>query len=313
MVAFLLRRLLLLFPTWALVAVISFLIIHWTPGDPAAALTGLENIEGMEAVRERLGLNKPLLTQLGLYLAGLARGDMGDSFFLGQSVREAIASRLPVTISLAGVAILIAALIGVPLGIAAALKPNTPRDTAIMFISLIGLSIPEFVTGLVLIFVFAVTWGWLPSGGFAPAGDGLGAWFAHLLMPAFALGFMQAAYLARMTRSSMLDVLNSDYVRTAHAKGLAYRVVVLKHAFKNGIIPVLTATGLVFAMLLSGAFITEALFRLPGIGTLVISAVKRRDYPVVQGSLLAIATIVLLVNLLVDYLYAFFDPRIRYD
>lgn len=313
MLAFLIRRLLLLFPTWILIAVISFLIIHMTPGDPAAVLLGQEGIGGLDVIRERLGLDKPLHVQLGLYLKGLLRGDLGESFFLGQSVLEAITSRLPVTLSLAVIAIFFAVGIGVPLGVAAALKPNTPQDTAIMFVALLGLSIPEFVTGLVLIFMFAVSLGWLPAGGFVPLSEGIGAWFSHLLMPAFALGFVQSAYIARMTRSSMLEVLNSDYVRTANAKGLRYRLVVWKHAFKNAIIPVLTAVGLVFAMLLSGAFITEALFRLPGVGTLVISAVKRRDYPVVQGSLIAITTIVLLVNLLVDFFYAFFDPRIRYD
>lgn len=313
MTSFLIRRLVLLLPAWMLVATIAFLIIHMTPGDPAAVLVGQEGLDSIEAVRERLGLNEPLHLQLLSYLQGLFRGDLGDSYFLGQSVREAIANRLPVTMSLAVLAICIALLIGTPLGIAAALKPNTPRDTAIMFVALIGLSIPEFVTGLILIFGFAVAWGLLPSGGFVSLNEGLLPWLSHLIMPAFALGFMQAAYLARMTRSSMLEVLTSDYVRTATSKGLPERSVVLKHALKNAIIPVITATGVVFAMLLSGAFITEALFRLPGIGTLVISAVKRRDYPVVQGSLVTIATIVLLVNLLVDVLYAFVDPRIRYE
>lgn len=313
MTAYVIRRLLLLIPTWFFVATISFLVIHLTPGDPAAVLAGQEGLEGIDVIRERLGLDKPLTTQLGMYLAGLLRGDFGDSFFLGRPVLEAIAGRLPVTISLALLSIMFAVAIGVPLGIAAALKPNTPIDTGIMLVALLGLSIPEFVTGLVLIFFFAVSLGWLPSGGFVPVAEGLGPWFSHLVMPAFALGFLQAAYLARMTRSSMLEVLTSDYVRTARGKGLRQRVVVLKHALKNAIIPVVTATGLVFAMLLSGAFITEALFRLPGVGTLVISAVKRRDYPVVQGSLVAIATIVLLINLLVDVMYALFDPRIRYE
>lgn len=283
-----------------------------TPGDPAAVLLGQEGLEGLELIRERLGLDRPLHVQLGIYLRGLLRGDLGESFFLGQSVSEALLSRIPVTLSLAVIALLIAVIIGVPLGIAAAMKPNTARDTGIMLVALVGLSIPEFVTGLVLIFLFAVTWGWLPAGGYVPIDQAFWPWARHLIMPAFALGFMQSAYLARMTRASMLEVLSSDYVRTAQAKGVRYRLVILKHALKNAVIPVLTATGLVFAMLLSGAFITEALFRIPGIGTLVINAVKRRDYPVVQGSLIAIATIVLLVNLLVDSLYALFDPRIRY-
>ena len=313
MLSFLFRRLLWLIPTWLFVAVISFLIIRLTPGDPAAVLLGHESPEGIAIIRQRLGLDEPLLMQLGIFLRGLWRLDLGESFFLGQSVWDALIGRIPVTLSLALLATAFAVVIGIPLGILASLRPNTPRDTAIMFVSLIGLSIPEFVLGLTLIFALAVTWGVLPSGGFVPIGDGLWDWFRHLAMPAVALGFMQSAYLARITRSSMLEVLESDYVRTARAKGLRMFAVVLKHALKNALIPVITALGLVFAMLMSGAFITEALFRLPGTGTLVINAVKRRDYPVVQGSLLFITTLVLVVNLAIDSLYALFDPRIRYD
>ena len=313
MLPFLLRRLAWLFPAWFFVAVISFLIIRLTPGDPAAVLLGHESAEGIALIRQRLGLDEPLLVQLGIFLQGLLRLDLGDSYFLGQSVWEALISRVPVTLSLALLATAFAVVIGIPLGILASLKPNTPRDTSIMFVSLIGLSIPEFVLGLALIFTLAVTWGALPSGGFVPIQDGVWEWFRHLAMPAIALGFMQSAYLARITRSSMLEALGSDFVRTARAKGLRSHSVVVKHALKNAIIPVITALGLVFAMLMSGAFITEALFRLPGTGTLVINAVKRRDYPVVQGSLLFLTTLVLFVNLVIDSLYALFDPRIRYD
>jgi peptide/nickel transport system permease protein len=313
MLAFLLRRLLWLVPTWVFVAIISFLIIRLTPGDPAAVLLGQESAEGIARIRERLGLDEPMLVQLWIFLRGLLRLDLGESFFLGQSVWDALMGRIPVTLSLALLSTGFAVMIGLPLGILASLRPNTPSDTTIMFVSLIGLSIPEFVLGLSLIFVMAVTWGVLPSGGFVPIGDGVWPWFRHLAMPAVALGFMQSAYLARITRSSMLEVLASDYVRTARAKGLRGYAVVLKHALKNAIIPVLTALGLVFAMLMSGAFITEALFRLPGTGTLVINAVKRRDYPVVQGSLLFITTLVLVVNLAIDSLYAVVDPGIRYD
>jgi len=313
MFSFITRRLLLLIPTWAAVAIISFLIIRLAGGDPAAVLVGQEGLDSVADVRSRLGLDRPLLVQLGSYLAGLLRADLGDSYFLGGTVWQSLTATAPVTLGLSVLALVLALLIGVPLGIVAALKPDSARDTGIMLVALVGLSIPEFVTGLVLILLFSVTWGLLPSGGYEALSQGVVPWLRHLILPAFALGFMQSAYLARMTRASMLEVMNSDYIRTARAKGVAYRNVVMKHAVKNASITIITATGIVFAMLLSGAFITEALFRIPGVGTLVINAVKRRDYPVIQGSLLAIATLVLLVNLLVDCLYAFVDPRIRYD
>lgn len=312
MVPFLFRRLILLIPTWLLVAVIAFLVIHLAPGDPASVLLGQEGLEAAEEARRRMGLDQPLHMQLWLYLKGLVRGDLGDSYFLGVPVLTAIKNAAPVTIGLSVLALVIAFIIGVPLGIAASLNPDTPADSTIMLIALIGLSIPEFVLGLVLILIFSVTYQIFPAGGYQALSTGFRAWFTHLLLPAFALGFMQSAYLARMTRASMLEVLHSDYIRTAHAKGIHERKVIVKHAFRNAAIPIITAVGLVFAMLLSGAFITEALFRLPGIGTLVINAVSRRDYPVVQGSLIIIATAVLVVNMIVDLVYALVDPRIRY-
>ena len=309
---YIVRRLLALIPTWIAIGIIAFLIINLAPGDPAAVMLGQESTENIEEIRERLGLNRPLPVRLLHWLAKAARGDLGESFFLGRSVSEAILERLPVTLSLAILGIIIAALIGIPLGVIASLRPNTLQDTTVMGVSLIGLSIPEFFMGLILIFFFAVTMRWMPAGGYQPLSAGVGMWLKHLIMPAFALGFIQAALIARMTRSSMLEVLTSDYIRTARSKGLKEKFVVWKHAFRNAILPVVTVIGMVFALLLSGAFITEVLFRVPGVGNLIISAVKRRDYPIVQGGLLVISTSVLFMNLIVDILYAYIDPRIKY-
>ena len=309
---YIVRRLLVLIPTWVAIGVIAFLLIRLAPGDPAAALLSPDTMENIAQVRVRLGLDQPMPVQLVQFIFNAAQGYLGESFFLGRSVTEAIVERLPATASLALLAIVIAVLIGVPLGVLAALKPNTMRDTTIMGIAMLGLSLPSFFTGLVLIFVFAVYYRWMPAGGFRPISEGIWPWFQHMAMPAFSLGFMQAALIARMSRSSMLEVLQSDYIRTARAKGVREPGVVWLHAFKNAIIPVITVIGVIFAVLLSGAFITEVLFRLPGVGSLIIAAVKRRDYPIVQGGLLVFSSGVLLVNLIVDVLYAWLDPRIKY-
>jgi len=203
-------------------------------------------------------------------------------------------------------------LIGVPLGMLASLRPNGLRDTAVMSFSLLGLSIPEFFLGLILMLVFAVSLRILPVGEYRPLSEGLVPWLRHLILPSFSLGLIWAAYVARITRSSMLEVLNQEYILTARAKGLRESRVIWKHAFRNAILPVVTVLGMIFALLLSGAFITEYLFRLPGAGSLIISAVKRRDYPVVQGGLLMFSSSILIVNLVVDVLYAYIDPRIKY-
>ena len=313
MAKYILRRLLVLIPTWFAIGLLAFFLIRLAPGDPAAIILGTEGIAGIEQVRQRLGLDRPLLVQLTSWMTNAARGDLGDSFFLGRSVAEAIFERIPVTLSLAFLSIVLAVVFGVPLGIAAALRPNSARDTSIMGISLLGLSLPEFFTGLILIYGFSVALGWMPAGGYEPLSSGVIPWARHLLMPSFALGILQAALIARMTRSSMLEVLGSDYVSTARAKGLWETRVIWKHALRNAILPVVTVVGMVFALLLSGAFITEVLFRLPGAGNLIISAVKRRDYPIVQGGLLVFSTAVLVMNMVVDILYVYIDPRIKYQ
>jgi peptide/nickel transport system permease protein len=303
-----------LIPVLSLVAVISFLLIHIIPGDPAAVMLGTDATpQEIAKLREDLGLNEPLHVQFYRWISKVLRGDLGDSFFMGRPVAVALAERLPATILLAVAALFFALLIGMPAGIIAAVKRGSIIDQLVMIIALIGVSLPSFWIGLNLILVFSVALRWLPSGGYVPLTENFFDGLRCLLMPAFALGFMQAALIARMTRSSMLEVLRQDYIRTARSKGLSERVVVGLHALKNAMIPILTVIGTAFGVLLGGAVIVETVFAYPGIGRLVVSAVQRRDYPVIQGALLLISSLYVLVNLLVDILYTLIDPRIKYN
>ena len=311
---YIIRRVLGLIPVLILVAVVSFLLIHIIPGDPAAVMLGTDATpHEVEKLREDLGLNEPLHVQFYRWISRVLRGDLGDSFFMGRPVTVALLERLPATILLAVAALFFAVLIGVPAGIIAAIKQNSIIDQLVMIIALIGVSLPSFWIGLNLILIFSVNLRWLPSGGYVPLTENFIDGLRCLLMPAFALGFMQAALIARMTRSSMLEVLRQDYIRTARSKGLAEQVVVGLHALKNAMIPILTVIGTAFGVLLGGAVIVETVFAYPGIGRLVVAAVQRRDYPVIQGALLLISSIYVLVNLLVDILYTLIDPRIKYN
>ncbi|MGI6035403.1 MAG: nickel ABC transporter permease [Limnochordia bacterium] len=311
---YIIRRVLGLIPVLILVAVVSFLLIHIIPGDPAAVMLGTDATpQEVEKLREDLGLNEPLHVQFYRWISRVLRGDLGDSFFMGRPVTVALLERLPATILLAVAALFFAVLIGVPAGIIAAVKQNSITDQLVMIIALIGVSLPSFWIGLNLILIFSVNFRWLPSGGYVPLTENFIDGLRCLLMPAFALGFMQAALIARMTRSSMLEVLRQDYIRTARSKGLAEQVVVGLHALKNAMIPILTVIGTAFGVLLGGAVIVETVFAYPGIGRLVVAAVQRRDYPVIQGALLLISSIYVLVNLLVDILYTLIDPRIKYN
>jgi peptide/nickel transport system permease protein len=311
---FVVRRLLLLVPAWFLLSVVIFSMIHAIPGDPVSVLLGNDPPLGAEEMlRERLGLDQPVYVQYGRWLSGFVRGDLGRSHFLGQSVNDALIARLPVTVALAFLSLAFALLIGIPAGLLAATRANSWVDTGVMMVALVGLSIPDFSLGLFLIFFLSVELGWFPTGGYSPLTAGLRPWLTHLVLPAFSLGFIQAGLIARMTRSSMLEVLSLDYIRSARAKGLPERSVLFRHALKNAIIPVVTVVGTVAASLLGGAFIIETVFNLPGIGNLVVLAIRRRDYALVQGGVLFIATVVIVVNLVVDLLYALFDPRITYS
>ncbi len=308
------RRLLSAIPVLLIVSLITFGLMRLIPGDPAAAIAGVAATPAqIEQLRRDLGLDQPLHLQLLDYYQGLARGDLGRSLLLGKGVFAATMERLPVTIGLSLFALAFTLLIGIASGIVAALRQNSWIDQAAMMFAMIGISVPNFFLGLLMIILFAVHLGWLPSGGYVPFGEDPVGWLRSMTMPAFSLALLQAGLLARITRSSMLEVLRQDYIRTAKAKGLPHRKVVLKHALSNALIPIVTVVGIIVSLLLSGAVVTEALFSIPGMGQLLTQAVLSRDYPMVQGGLLLVTTFLVMVNITVDTLYAVLDPRVRYE
>jgi peptide/nickel transport system permease protein len=311
---YVLRRLLAVIPVMLVVATVAFVLIHLAPGDPASVIAGpYAAAEDIAKLRTQLGLDESVPVQLFRWYGRLLRGDLGNSIFLRRPVTEAIVDRLEPTLLLTTWATLIAVLFGVPAGIVSARHHNSAVDQSLMGLALVGLSIPNFLLGLLMILVFGVWLGWLPVAGYVPLDSGLWPNLRSLLMPSLALGLVQSALIARITRSSMLDVLREQFVLTGRAKGLAERVVVYKHALKNAIIPTLTVIGITFALLIGGAVVIETVFNIPGLGRLIISAVLRRDYPVVQGVVLLIAVTYTAVNLLVDLAYLAVDPRVRYQ
>jgi peptide/nickel transport system permease protein len=310
---FIARRLLLMIPVIVLVGILTFLLIRLIPGDPAAQMLGLDaKPQEIEALRRQMGLDQPIYTQFFIWAGRVVRGDLGHSIFLNQPVTVAIVEHLECTVSLALLALTYALVVSVPIGVIAAVKQNAWQDKLVMAFALLGVSAPSFWLGLVGIFVFAVYLGWFPSQGYEMLKDGIRQWLWFISLPALSLGVQTAALIARMTRSSMLEVLRQDYIRTARAKGLREKLVVFKHAFKNGLIPVITVVGMTLGQLLGGAVITETVFSLPGIGQLVITAIRNRDYPMVQGVIMFIAMTYVCANLLVDTLYGWLDPRIKY-
>ena len=309
-----LRRLLSAIPVLFIVSLISFGLMRLIPGDPAASIAGPSATPAqIDQLRRDLGLDEPVILQLLHYYQGLLQGDFGKSLLLGKGVLAATMERLPVTIGLSLYALVLTLLIGVTSGIIAALRQNTWVDQVAMMIAMLGISIPNFFLGLLMIIFFAVQLGWLPSGGYIPFSQDPIGWLRSTTMPAISLALLQAGLLARITRSGMLEVLRQDYVRTARAKGLPERQVILKHALANALIPIVTVIGIIISLLLSGAVVTEALFSLPGMGQLLTQAVLSRDYPMVQGGLLLVTTFLVVVNVLVDILYALIDPRVRYE
>ena len=306
MTAYLLRRILIALPTLLGVVVLVFLMVRLAPGDPAVLLAGeFATPETLETIRARYGLDRSLPEQFLIYLEALLRGDLGESARSRRPVLEELKTYFPNTLELASAAILVAVLTGIPLGVLAALRPGSGLDLSVMVLALLGVSMPVFWFGLLAILIFSVGLGWFPV-----AGKGT---LAHLVLPAITLGINATALLARMTRGTLLEVLSQDYIRTARAKGLAERVVIFKHALRNALIPVVTVVGLEFGTLLSGAVITETIFAWPGLGQLLVGSILARDYPVVQGAVLLVAITFVLINLLVDLLYATIDPRVRYD
>lgn len=296
----------------AIVATVVFIIVRVTPGDPAAVMLGSDATpEDVAALRSQMGLDAPLVVQYGHFMLGLLRGDLGQSIFLGQSVGEALAARAEPTFFLTLFSILIATAIALPVGVLSAVRRGTAFDQVVVTLTMVAASVPSFWLGLILIQVFAVGLGWFPASGYGGPDSGFLERLQHLVLPAVALGVVNSALITRFTRAAMLDVLGDDYVRTARAKGASEARVVLKHALKNALVPIITVIGLSVAMLVAGAVVTETVFGLPGIGNLVVSAVLRRDYPVIQGTLLVVAAIYVLINFAVDMLYIVVDPRVR--
>jgi peptide/nickel transport system permease protein len=297
----------------ALVVTIVFVIVRIAPGDPAAMMLGPDATpQDVADLRTRLGLDESLPVQYLRYVAGLASGDLGQSIFLERPVGQALLERAEPTFFLSLFALAIACLIALPVGILSAYRRGSPFDQVTTTLAMFAASIPSFWLGLVLMQIFAVKLGWFDPSGYGGPGASLAVRLHHLVLPAFALGIVSSALIARFTRASMLDVLGDDFVRTARAKGMSEVRVVLKHAFKNALIPILTVIGLTAALLVSGAIVTETVFGLPGVGSLVVSAVLRRDYPVIQGALLVIAGLYVLINFVIDMLYLAVDPRVRY-
>ncbi len=311
--AYLLRRSLSLLPILLLMSVIVFALIRLVPGDPIDVMYGSEGMDAVRrsALRHELGLDESLVIQYFKWLGRAATGDLGRSYKAQMSVTQLIAQRLPATLFLSAAALLFSLLLALPLGVLAAIKRNTWADFTAMGFAILGISIPNFWAGIMFALLFAVYLHWLPSIGYVSPMTNLGDSLQHLILPAVTLGLSLAGTTSRLTRSSMLEELGKDYVRTARGKGLAERVVLLGHALRNALIPTLTMVGLQLGFLIGGAVVVETVFAWPGIGLLVVDSIFGRDYPVVQGVVLTIAVMVVVVNLTVDVLYTFLDPRIR--
>ena len=300
-------------PVLLIVSVITFGLMRLIPGDPSAAIAGLSATPQMVAqIRAQLGLDQPVYVQALHWYGDMLHGDLGHSILLGQGVVQATMDRLPVTIGLSLYALAVTLVLGIGSGVVAALRQNTWVDQVAMTLAMLGISVPNFFLGLLGIVWFAVGLGWLPTGGYVAFTDSPGGWLRSMTMPAVSLALLNVGLLARVTRSTMLEVLRQDYVRTARAKGLPGWQVVGKHALANAMIPITTVVGIIVSLLVSGSVVTETLFSIPGIGQLLTSAVLGRDYPMVQGGLLLVTALLVLVNLGVDMLYAVLDPRIRH-
>ncbi|ODT81774.1 MAG: peptide ABC transporter [Pelagibacterium sp. SCN 64-44] len=297
----------------ALVVTIVFVIVRVTPGDPAAVMLGPDaTADDIASLRQRLGLDASIPQQFLAYVGGVLRGDFGQSIFLNMPVTEALMQRAEPTFFLTIFSLAIATLIALPVGVLSAYWRGSVFDQAATALAMFAASVPSFWLGLILMQVFAVKMGWFDASGYGGPGASFATRMHHLVLPAVTLGLVSSALITRFTRASMLDVLNDDYVRTARSKGMSEWRVVVRHALKNALIPILTVIGLTAALLISGAIVTETVFSLPGVGSLIVSAVLRRDYPLIQGALLVVAGLYVLVNFLIDMLYLIVDPRVRY-
>ncbi|NDE73080.1 MAG: ABC transporter permease [Betaproteobacteria bacterium] len=314
MLSYILRRLLGVIPVMAVVGVFVFSLLHLAPGDPAAIIAGDNATEANIArIRANLGLDRPLLEQFGKWTWATLQGDLGVSMFSNVPVTQLVEQRMGPTFSLAFTTMLVAVVIAITLGVLAAWKSGSLLDRAVMGLAVTGFSVPVFVVGYIMVYFIALQWRWLPVQGYTPMSEGLWPWLRHLILPSFALGLAYVALIARITRASMLEVLAEDYIRTASAKGVATLPMLLRHALKNAAVPIITVIGIGVALLISGVVITESVFNIPGIGRLVVDAISRRDYPIIQGVMIIFAAVYVLINLAIDISYSFLDPRIRYS
>lgn len=314
---YIVRRLLQAIPTLLIISLLIFSLLYITPGDPVDLILGTEDgtvsEEQRAVVEEQWGLDKPFLVRYVDFVVNACKGDLGTSYATNQDVFDSVMTRMPATLKLAAFSMLLALLVSVPLGILAALKHNSIWDSMATALATVGVSLPKFWFGLVLMIFFSLRLGWLPSTGSAELSEGLGTFLSYIIMPAASLALGMAATQTRMIRSSMLDVLNQDYVRYARSKGLRERVVIWGHALKNAMIPVITVIGGEVGGLLGGAVVTESIFSWPGVGRLMMNSISKRDYPMIQGITLMLCISYLLVNLFIDIVYAWVDPRIRLD
>ena len=313
MIAVVIRRLLATIPVMAIVAIIVFSLLYLTPGDPAAVLAGEQaTSEDIERLRVSLGLDQPYLVRFGQWIGGVLQGDLGTSIFSRRPVMELIVQRLEPTVALTLASLIIAVAIAVPLGVIAAWRAGGLIDRMAMSFAVLGFSVPVFVLSYLLISLFSVKLQMLPVQGYVPIAYGFLPFAQHLILPAVSLGIINAALIARITRATMLEVLNQDYIRAARAKGLSVRRVLIRHALKNAAVPIVTVIGISFALLISGVVVTETVFNIPGLGRLTVDAILRRDYPVIQGVILVFSATYVVVNLLIDLSYGLFDPRIKH-
>ncbi len=313
MLAYVIRRLAATLVVMTVVAFVVFALLYLTPGDPAAVIAGdAATTQDIERIRTNLGLDQPFLVRFGGWAQALMHGDLGTSIFTKLPVTRLIAQRVEPTLALTLCTLILAVAVAVPLGVIAAARVGTWIDRLVMAFSVLGFSVPVFVLAYILILTFSIDLEWLPVQGYRNLSEGFWEWLRHLILPSIALGTVYMALIARITRATMLDVLAQDYVRTAHAKGLAPLSVLVGHALKNAAVPIMTIVGIGIALLISGAIVTETVFAIPGIGRLTVDAILRRDYPIIQGVILIFSGAYVLINLAVDLSYMLFDPRIRY-
>ncbi|HZQ02304.1 MAG TPA: ABC transporter permease [Reyranella sp.] len=313
MLDFIARRLIAIVPVLTVVAIFVFLMLRLTPGDPAAVIAGDNATSDQIAqIREKLGLDLPIWTQFGIWIGDMLHGNFGESFFFKKTVVELIQQRLEPTLALSVCTLILAVSTAVPLGVIAAYRQGSMVDRVVMAMSVLGFSLPTFVIGYCLIYIFAIELGWLPVQGYTRIGADFGGFIEHMVLPSITLGAVYVALIARITRASVLEVLNEDYIRTARAKGLSNRVVLMRHALRNAAVPILTVIGIGIALLIGGAVVTESVYGLPGLGRLTIEAVLSRDFPTIQAVILLFSVVYVLINLLIDIGYTLVDPRIRY-